>query len=156
MYRIRKSAGRRWALGNIGQRDSATEFMHIAKTGSQFGNDLPSALTLNNRNGIKSLLQPYMNDVSARSPVVLHQTVSGSPESLTSPLQFSPNTSGISLCSGNKIVLRATGTVSAPDAVTTTWSNDGLQLGVTVPERINGAGSYPPAHLAHIAVRPLA
>jgi hypothetical protein len=125
-------------------------------------------------------------NVSGRSLIVLHQTVSGPLASLSNPLQFGPGASGSGLRSGNDIVLQVsasagwrrvtvaglkrpasrevkvefidalTGTVSAQDAMTTTWSNDGLQLSFKVPDRVNGAGNDPPTHLAYIAVRSLA
>jgi len=125
-------------------------------------------------------------NASGRSLVVLHQAVSGSLASLTNPLQFGPGASGSGLRSGNDIVLQVngsagwravtvaglkrpsgrevkidfidavTGTVSAPDAITTTWSNDGLQLRFKVPDKVNGAENDPPTHLAYIAVRSLA
>jgi hypothetical protein len=116
---------------------------------------------------------------------VLRQTVSGSLATLPNPLKFGQGASGSGLRSGNDVVLQVnaaagwrtvtvagllrpsartvkvefidalTGTVSAGDALTTTWNNDGLQLGFRVPDRVNGAENDPPTHLAYIAVRPL-
>ncbi len=58
MFRIRKSVGRRRALGTIAALFGAAAPLARGKTGSQFDNNLPSALLLRNRNGIKSLLLP--------------------------------------------------------------------------------------------------
>jgi hypothetical protein len=98
-------------------------------------------------------------NVSGRSLVVLHPTASGSLARLAGPLQFGPGASCSALRSGNDIVLQVngsagwrtatvagfkrpsdrevkidfigavTGTVSAIDAITTTWSNDGCSWG---------------------------
>lgn len=53
-----RQMGISWGRDSVGpgQPDSPREPIRVDKTGSQFDNDLPSALLLNNRNGIKSLL----------------------------------------------------------------------------------------------------
>jgi hypothetical protein len=122
-------------------------------------------------------------NVSGQSLIVLRQTVSGSLAGFSKPLQFGRGASGTALLSGNDIVMQVradpgwqtvsvpglippssrvaqvefidalTGSASARDDIALTWEDQMMKVRFKVPNRVNGAGSNPPKHLAYVVVR---